>query len=91
MTTRRALDERLEELHAELARSESLTESDRRRLEALLRSIRAHAAGDPSDDDDEPESLSEQLRDATEQLEKEHPRLTLAIGAVAEALSRLGI
>lgn len=91
MPPRRALNERLEELRTELAQSESLTESDRRRLESLLRSIRAHAAGEPSDDDDEPESLSEQLRDATEQLEEEHPRLTLAIGAVADALSRLGI
>ena len=31
------------------------------------------------------------LQDATSQFEESHPRLTLAIGAVAEALARLGI
>lgn len=91
MAPRQALNERLEELRAELESSEKLTEPDRRRLEALLRSIRAHAAGEASEDDDEPESIADQLRDATEQLEEEHPRLTFAIGAVADALSRIGI
>ena len=35
--------------------------------------------------------LADRLQEATDQFEQTHPRLTLAIGAVAEALSRLGI
>jgi len=91
MAPRQALNDRLDELRVELEQSEALTELDRRRLEALLRSIRSHAAGESSEEADEPDSLSDQLRETTEQLEEEHPRLTLAIGAVADALSRLGI
>ena len=41
--------------------------------------------------DGDPHSLSDRLKETTEDLEKSHPRLTLAIGAVADALSRLGI
>jgi hypothetical protein len=43
------------------------------------------------DERHEPESLADRLQDATSHFEQTHPRLTLAIGAVAEALARLGI
>jgi hypothetical protein len=39
----------------------------------------------------EPQSIADRLQEATSQFEESHPRLTLAIGAVAEALARIGI
>lgn len=87
MVSRRALIERLEQLRSELAASASLSRSERERLERLIEDVRAHA-DEPAD---EPQTLADRLQEATEQFEQTHPRLTLAIGAVAEALSRIGI
>jgi ElaB/YqjD/DUF883 family membrane-anchored ribosome-binding protein len=87
MTTRRALSERLDQLRSELAASASLSAADRARLEQLIADVRDHI----DDERHEPESLADRLQDATSHFEETHPRLTLAIGAVAEALARLGI
>ena len=87
MATRRALSERLEQLRRELAASASLSAADRKRLEQLIADVREHA----EQEQPEPQSLADRLQDATSHFEETHPRLTLAIGAVAEALSKLGI
>jgi len=87
MATQRALSERLDQLRRELAASASLSAADRQRLEQLIADVRDHA----DREDHEPQSLADRLQDATSHFEETHPRLTLAIGAVAEALSRLGI
>jgi hypothetical protein len=87
MPTRRAVSERLDELRTELAASASLSAAERARLERLIADVREHVEIERH----EPQSLSNRLQDATSQFEASHPRLTLAIGAVAEALARLGI
>ena len=87
MPTRRAVSERLEQLRAELAASASLSPAERDRLEQLIADVREHVEHERH----EPQSIADRLQDATSQFEETHPRLTLAIGAVAEALSRLGI
>ena len=87
MATQRALSERLDELHRELAASTSLSPADRKRLEQLIADVRDHIELEHH----EPQSLADRLQDATGHFEETHPRLTLAIGAVAEALARLGI
>ena len=87
MPTRSALLERLEQLRSELAASASLSRPERERLEKLIADVRTHA----DEHGDEPHTLADRLQEATAQFEQTHPRLTLAIGAVAEALSRLGI
>jgi ElaB/YqjD/DUF883 family membrane-anchored ribosome-binding protein len=87
MSTRRALNERLDQLRTELAASSSLSAADRKRLERLIGEVREHIEQERH----EPQSLADRLQDATAHLEETHPRLTIAIGAVAEALSRLGI
>jgi len=87
MATRRALSERLEQLRRELAASASLSAADRARLEQLIADVREHVELERH----EPHSLADRLQDATSHFEETHPRLTLAIGAVAEALARLGI
>jgi len=87
MPTPRAVTERLDQLRAELTASASLSAAERERLERLIADVREHVALErPA-----PQSLADRLSDATTQFEETHPRLTLAIGAVAEALSRLGI
>jgi len=87
MATRRALSEQLEHLRRELAASTSLSAAERLRLEQLIADVRDHAERD----DHEPQSLADRLQDATSEFEESHPRLTFAIGAVADALSKLGI
>jgi hypothetical protein len=87
MATRRAVSERLERLSAELAASASLSSAERARLERLIADVREHVELERH----ESESLADRLQEATSHFEETHPRLTLAIGAVAEALARLGI
>jgi hypothetical protein len=87
MATQRALSERLDQLRRELAASASLAPEDRKRLEQLIADVRDHIELERH----EPHSLADRLQDATSHFEETHPRLTLAIGAVAEALARLGI
>ncbi len=87
MTSRRALSERVEQLRSELAASASLSAPERKRLEQLIADVREHIERE----EHEPQSLADRLQDATSHFEETHPRLTLAIGAVAEALARLGI
>jgi Domain of unknown function (DUF4404) len=79
--------ESLEQLRAELAASRSLSAAERERLERLIADVHEHVDLER----DEPHSLTDRLQEATSQLEESHPLLTQAIGAVAEALSRLGI
>ena len=87
MPTRRTVSETLEQLRAELAASTSLSPAERQRLERLIADVREHVEFERH----EPHTIADRLQDATSQFEESHPRLTLAIGAVAEALARLGI
>jgi len=85
---RRALNESLERLRRELGEARALPEVERARLEALLGEVTRAAEGEAEDEDD---SLVDRLQEATERFEEEHPKLTLAVGAVADALIKLGI
>jgi hypothetical protein len=87
MATRRAVSERLDQLRSELAASSSLSAADRERLEQLIADVHEHVDREEL----EPQSLADRLQDATSEFEETHPRLTFAIGAVADALSKLGI
>jgi hypothetical protein len=89
MSPRRALHEHLEALRTEMRTSASLSGADRARLEELLGEVRRHAEDDSPEE--EPNTVAERLREATAHFEESHPKLTMAVGAVAEALSRLGI
>lgn len=90
MSPRQVLHQSLERLRAELAASASLSPAERVRLEGLLREALARAEGEDGADE-EPQSLADRLQEATEHFQESHPNLTQAIGAVAEALSHLGI
>lgn len=89
--TRRDLSESLARLKAEVEAASSLPPGERARLEALLGQALRSAEGERDGDDDDEDSLADRLRELTKRFEEEHPNLTLAIGAVADALSRAGI
>ena len=78
----------LEQLHAELAKTESVDERSREALESLLRDIQTlleHSGARPHP------SLRERLSQATRDFEESHPTLSATLGRVADALSNLGI
>ena len=85
------LRERLEELHAELASTESVDDQSMELLGSVLDDIRTLL--DRADDApaEEPEGLVERLREATRQFEETHPTLAAAVGRVMDTLSNLGI
>ena len=78
----------LEQLHAELAKTESVDERSREALESLLRDIQTlleQSGARPHP------SLRERLSQATRDFEESHPTLSATLGRVADALSNLGI
>ncbi len=87
------LNESLEQLHDELARTGSIDAESRQALEHVMSDI--HAALERTDAADEAktgdDSLLEQLRSATRSFEESHPNLTAAVGRLADALSNMGI
>lgn len=80
------------ELRRELADGEPIDDEHRRALEAALGEILPllEDAADEADDRDHG-SVVDTLQSVAERLEDSHPQLTLALGAVADQLSRLGI
>ena len=88
MAPQRAFSESLARLRSELAMAHTLPTEERERLETLLEEVIRSAEGDGGDEED---SIAHHLQEAMERFEESHPTLTHAIGAVAEALSRLGV
>jgi hypothetical protein len=84
----RALQSKVKELHEAVAAGKPLSESQREALDRVLDEVETLLA---EEGDDDAESLAERVREAGIQFEESHPNLTAAIGAVADALSRLGI
>jgi hypothetical protein len=81
------LRETLNELRAELARSDAGDPDARDRVQAAAREIDAWL-----ERSEEPESpLEDRLREAAVRLEEEHPNLAGAVRRVVDALSNLGI
>ncbi len=90
---RERLRETLAELEAELAASGSLDRELRARLESTVADLRVtleRAEGDAPDDEDH-HSVVDHLSDAMRRFEVTHPKLSLALGRVVDALSNLGI
>ena len=79
----------LEQLHAELRRAHGLDDRSRDLLGGALSDIEdllERAEGGKG-----PESITERLREAVGAFEETHPRLTEAIGRVADTLAKMGI
>jgi predicted component of type VI protein secretion system len=82
------LERRLQELHAELARTQSVDPESREMLEHVRRDIESVL-----ERSDEPgrRSLRGRLEAAMERFEASHPVLTETMGRVMDQLSNLGI
>ena len=79
----------LQQLHDELSRTDTLDSDAQALLGTVVQDIQA-VLGDEAQDDT-PQGLVDRLKDATDDFEEEHPKLTEAVGQVIDALSRLGI
>jgi hypothetical protein len=85
------LRHRLEELHAELARTDAVDPEARAALEAVLADIRVLLARSEAEGRPEEGSLADRLRVAGRHFEASHPKLTTTMGRVIDALAALGI
>jgi len=86
---REALRKNIHELREQLASGQPLTPEQRRSLDAALDEIEPLI--DPESESDEHDTLADRLRELASHFEDTHVDLTLAVGRVADALSRLGI
>jgi len=81
------LRELLEQLHAELARTQSVDEKGREMLLHISEDIKKFI--DPSEDNDE--TLYKRIQDAVDHFEAEHPAITAALSQMLNTLSNAGI
>lgn len=81
----------LKELHEQLRRAESLSDSDRDLAKHLQNDIEKLLANPATGSALEHQSLLDGLHEATERFEVSHPELTALIGRVIDALSAMGI
>ena len=85
---REALRETVTRLHREIDAGAPLSAEQRERLSSALSEVEAVLAAEGGSGES---SLLARLREAEAEFEQSHPNLTLAVGAVADALSKLGI
>ena len=80
----------LEQLHDELQQIESVDENERQILQKLMSDInKLVEAGDS--DQQHVARLDEGLREGIERFEASHPRATMLMGQVVDALAKIGI
>jgi hypothetical protein len=80
----------LEQLHGELQQIESVDENERQILQKLMSDITKLIEAGESDHH-HVARLDEGLREGIELLEASHPRATMLMGQVIDALSKIGI
>lgn len=85
------LHETLEQLHGELQQIECVDESDRQTLEKLMADIEKLTRSRDSGEHHSYERLGDGLKRGIEQFEASHPRATMLMGQVADALAKIGI
>lgn len=85
------LHNRLEELHNELKQIESIDEAERQLLQKLMDDIRKLGETRETDQNSVYDPLGEGLREGIERLEASHPRATMLMGQIVDALAKLGV
>jgi predicted transcriptional regulator len=85
------LHSRLEQLHAELQRIESVDEGEQQLLKSLMSDISKLIEAGESDRPHVSDRLGEGLKEGVELLEASHPRTTMLMGQVIDALAKMGI
>lgn len=84
------LHTRLEQLHIELQQIESVDESEQQLLQTLMSDIKKLTEAGEGDDI-VPDRLGEGLKEGIELFEASHPRATMLMGQVIDALAKMGI
>jgi len=87
----RHLRQMLEQLHAELQRTDTIDGRSRELLRGMVADIEDLLAREQTQGLKQPESIVARLREAVRTFEATHPALTDAIGGVADALARMGV
>ena len=85
------LDNALEQLHTELQQIDSVDEHQRQILQKLKHDIQKLSQSQEGVEDHEYGRLNEGLREGIELFEASHPRATMLMGQVVEALAKMGI
>ncbi|MDH3977830.1 MAG: DUF4404 family protein [Gammaproteobacteria bacterium] len=80
----------IENLHHELASAEAIDADSRALLKQLVQDVENLADESSSSEAAQPDTAG-QLENAALQFESEHPKLSMAVGEVVDALSRMGI
>ena len=88
---KRPLHNTLEQLQGELQRIESVDEDERKILQKLMSDVKKLLEAPDSDQRLSHASLGEGLREAVERFEASHPRVTMLMGQVIDALANIGI
>ncbi len=84
------LHNRLEQLHGELEQIESVDEGEQQLLQTLMSDIRKVIEAGESDHRVS-DRLGERLKEGIELFEASHPRATMLMGQVVDALAKMGI
>ena len=84
------MTEILFELRQELSTNESIEPHQRQVMEALASEIETHV-GDPQTRMSGDQFLLTRLKDAAEEFETNHPKLTNIVGRLSDLLARMGI
>lgn len=82
---------RLEELHRELQQIESAGDENQQLLETLMNDIRKLLDAGEGDHRPVSDRLGEGLKEGIELFEASHPRATMLMGQVIDALAKMGI
>jgi NAD-dependent SIR2 family protein deacetylase len=85
------LHETLEQLHGELQQIECVDEADQQTLQKLMADIEKLTQSRDSSQHHLYERLAEGLKEGIEKFEASHPRTTMLMGQVADALAKIGI
>jgi hypothetical protein len=85
------LQTRLEQLHGELQQIESVDENERQILQQLMSDIKKLVEEGQTDQHHVYDRLGEGLREGIERFEASHPRATMLMGQVVDALAKMGI
>ena len=89
--TEERLHDRLEQLRGELQQIESLDEGKQQLLEKLISDIENLAEADEGEHRPIADRLGEGLKEGIELFEASHPRATMLMGQVIDALAKMGI
>ena len=93
--SRQELHNRLEQLHGELQKIEAVDDGERQLLLTLMSDIKKLIEADADDQhpasDQVSDRLGEGLKEGIELFEASHPRTTMLMGQVIDALAKMGI